>query len=56
MDAIDFIRKPPEGIRITEKAPPDDVSVGRTTRDKAMLRNVYQTGIDYGNSFLKTKT
>jgi predicted patatin/cPLA2 family phospholipase len=56
MDAIDFIHKPPAGIRITQIAPPRDVSIGRTTRDKAMLRNVYQTGIDYGNSFLKTKT
>ena len=56
MDAIDFISKPPAGIRISQIAPPHDVSVGRTTRDKAMLRNVYQTGIDYGNSFLKTKT
>jgi predicted patatin/cPLA2 family phospholipase len=56
MDSIDFIRKPPAGIRITQIAPPRDVSIGRTTKDKAVLRSVYQTGIDYGNRFLKTKT
>jgi predicted patatin/cPLA2 family phospholipase len=56
MDSIDFIRKPPAGIRITQIALPRNVSIGRMTRDKAMLRSVYQTGIDYGNRFLKIKT
>jgi predicted patatin/cPLA2 family phospholipase len=54
-DATDFIRKPPAGIRITQIAPPCDLNISRTTRDKTVLRSVYQTGIDYGNKFLKTR-
>jgi predicted patatin/cPLA2 family phospholipase len=53
MDAVDFISNPPAGIRITQIAPPRDLNISRTTRDKAILRSVYQIGINYGNEFLE---
>jgi predicted patatin/cPLA2 family phospholipase len=53
MAAVDFIHHPPEGIRITELAPPNDVGIGRTTQNETVLRATYEIGIDYGNKFLK---
>lgn len=56
MEAVNFIRHPPMGARVSEIAPPPDTGVSRTTTDENVLRAAYQTGIDYGRSFLKTKT
>jgi predicted patatin/cPLA2 family phospholipase len=53
MAAVDFIHHPPEGVRITELAPPNNVDIGRTTQNETVLRATYQIGIDYGNRFLK---
>lgn len=53
MDAVHFIHHPPEGVRITELAPPNNVGIGRTTQNEAVLRATYKMGIDYGNKFLK---
>lgn len=53
MAAVYFIHHPPEGVRITELAPPNNVGIGRTTQNEAVLRATYQIGIDYGNKFLK---
>ena len=55
MEAIDFINKPSAGIRVTQIAPPGDIGIGRTSRNKDVLRRVYETGIDYGNEFLRTR-
>ncbi|MGD0021405.1 MAG: patatin family protein [Smithellaceae bacterium] len=55
MAAVDFIHHPPEGVRITELAPPNNVDISRTTQNEAVLRATYQIGIDYGNKFLKIK-
>jgi len=55
MAAVDFIHHSPEGVRITELAPPNNVDIGRTTQNEAVLRSTYQKGIDYGNRFLKNK-
>jgi predicted patatin/cPLA2 family phospholipase len=55
MAAVDFIHHPPEGVRITELAPPNNVDIGRTTQNEAVLRATYQTGIDYGNKFFKER-
>jgi predicted patatin/cPLA2 family phospholipase len=55
MEAIDFINNPPAGIRITQIAPPRDLNISRTTRNKNVLRSVYEKGIDYGNEFLRTR-
>src|SRR5450759_14799 len=54
MDAVEFIHNPPEGVRITEIAPPDNIAIGRTTKNETPLRAAYETGIDYGNKFIKT--
>jgi predicted patatin/cPLA2 family phospholipase len=53
MAAVDFIHHPPEGVRITELAPPNGAGIGRTTQNEAVLRATYQIGIDYGNKFLE---
>ncbi len=55
MAAVDFIHHPPEGVRITELAPPNNVDIGRITQNETVLRATYQIGIDYGNRFLKNK-
>ena len=55
MASVDFIHHPPEGVRITELAPPNDVDIGRTTQNEAVLRATYQIGIDYGNNYLKRR-
>ena len=55
MDAVNFIHHPPQGIRITELAPPNDIDIGRTTQKENVLRSSYQKGIDYGNEFLKRR-
>jgi predicted patatin/cPLA2 family phospholipase len=55
MDSVKFIHYPPEGVRITELAPPDGIDIGRTTQNKNVLKSSYQKGIDYGNEFLKRR-
>jgi predicted patatin/cPLA2 family phospholipase len=52
--SVEFIHSPPEGVRITEIAPPDNIAIGRTTKNETPLRAAYETGIDYGNKFIKT--
>lgn len=42
--AVDFIESPPADCRISVISPPDDFSVGRTTRDSAVLREGYRMG------------
>ena len=55
MAAVHFIHHPPEGVRITELAPPNNIDIGRTTQNEAVLKATYQIGMDYGNKFLKNK-
>ncbi len=55
MASVDFIHHPPEGVRITELAPPNGTGIGRTTQNETVLRATYQIGIDSGNRFLKKK-
>ena len=52
--SVEFIHSPPEGVRIMEIAPPDNIAIGRTTKNETPLRAAYETGIDYGNKFIKT--
>ena len=47
--SVQFIHNPPQGVRITEIAPPANLEIGRTTRDEAPLRAAYETGIAHGN-------
>ena len=53
MASVDFIHHPPEGVRITELAPPGNLGIGRTTKDQASLRAAYTTGIAHGERFMK---
>ena len=54
MEAVYFIKNPPEGVRIIEIAPPHHVVIGRATRNLKLLKDAYQTGIDYGRKHVKT--
>jgi predicted patatin/cPLA2 family phospholipase len=51
--SVAFIHNPPPGLRITEIAPPKDISIGRTTKDEAPLRAAYEIGIAHGYRFMK---
>ena len=51
--SVDFIRRPPAGVRIREIAPPADLDVGRTTKDETSLRTSYETGIAHGKNFIE---
>ncbi len=50
--SVQFIHHPPQGVCITEIAPPANLAVGRTTKDEAPLRTSYEAGIDLGNQFI----
>jgi predicted patatin/cPLA2 family phospholipase len=50
--SVEFIHNPPQGVRITEIAPPSAIATGRTTKNEAPLRTAYETGTDYGNRFI----
>lgn len=52
--SVEFINNPPPGVRISQIAPPADIPISRTTTNKASLRAAYETGIDYGNKYIKT--
>jgi predicted patatin/cPLA2 family phospholipase len=52
--SVEFVHNPPEGVNITEIAPPANITIGRTTKNKAPLRSAYETGIAYGDRFIKT--
>jgi predicted patatin/cPLA2 family phospholipase len=53
--SVGFIHHPPQGVRITQIAPPPDLDIGRTTKDEARLRAAYETGIARGESFMKRR-
>lgn len=54
MESVAFIHNPPEGVRITQIAPPANIALGRTTKNETPLRAAYETGVDYGLKFIKT--
>ena len=51
--SVEFIHNPPEGVRITQIAPPGNLEIGRTTKDEASLRAAYEIGIAHGERFMK---
>jgi predicted patatin/cPLA2 family phospholipase len=53
MDSVNFINNPPQGVRISELAPPGNSGVGRITRNEAILKANYEAGIEYGKRFMK---
>lgn len=54
MAAVNFIHNPPDGVRITELAPPGNSGVNRITQNEAALRANYEAGIEYGYKFMKS--
>jgi predicted patatin/cPLA2 family phospholipase len=53
MKSVEFIKNPPEGVRINEIAPPKDLKVRRATKDLEVLKTAYRTGIEYGERFME---
>lgn len=53
MNAVAFIRQPPEGVRVREIATPKDLRVKRASRDAAVLKAAYRTGREAGERFIK---
>lgn len=47
-EAIDFMRNPPEGIRIVEINPPENFPVKRLTKDISILKQGYNWGYEAG--------
>jgi predicted patatin/cPLA2 family phospholipase len=52
MDAVRFINNPPEGVKVFEIAPPENLSIGRTTTKIDSLNEAYIAGINAGRSFV----
>ena len=53
MESIEFIKNPPPGIQVHDIAPPPDLGVSRTTRNKEVLRKAYETGLEYGYKYME---
>lgn len=47
-DALAFIRRPPEGVRVLELNPPDELESSRLTKDSKKLTRDYRRGIEIG--------
>lgn len=52
--SVEFINHAPPGVRINQIAPPASITISRTTTNEASLNAAYETGIDYGNKYIKT--
>jgi len=53
MAAVNFIHNPPDGVRITELAPPGNSGLSRITQNEVALLANYEAGIEYGYKFMK---
>ena len=53
MRSVEFIRNPPTGVQIVEVAPPANLGVSRTTRDRKALMNAYRVGMEYGQEHIR---
>jgi len=53
--SVEFIHCPPAGVKISEIAPPDSLTIGRTTTDETPLRAAYEAGITYGERFASSR-
>jgi predicted patatin/cPLA2 family phospholipase len=51
--SVEYIHNPPDGVRITQIAPPDNITLGRMTKNEIPLRAAYETGIACGEQFMK---
>ena len=53
MQAVEFIKNPPDGIRVHEIAPQKTLRISRATTDKDVLKAAYRTGIEQGIKFIE---
>ncbi len=53
MRSVEFIRRPPEGVRVDEIAPPPELDISRTTRDKRKLGAAYRAGVERGERYME---
>ncbi len=53
MQAVEFIKNPPDGTRVHEIAPPKTLRISRATTDKDALKAAYRTGIEQGEKFIE---
>jgi predicted patatin/cPLA2 family phospholipase len=51
--AVELLRNPPEGIRIVEVCLPSELPIGRFTRDKGLIAECYQAGIEAGRNAIE---
>ena len=51
--AVKFINNPPDGVKMIQIVPPDNITIGRTTKKEKPLRTVYETGIAHGEKYIK---
>lgn len=47
--SVDLIRNPPEGIKTVEMCPPENLKISRLTRDKKIIDQCYNAGIEAGH-------
>jgi predicted patatin/cPLA2 family phospholipase len=50
--SLEFISNPPDGIQVTQLAPPEIMKTGRTTQDLACLQFDYKLGLAAGRDFI----
>ncbi len=53
--AVDFIKNPPEGVKVREISPSTGFQVSRTTRNLEKLQNAYYQGFVAGRDFIKNQ-
>lgn len=53
MRAVQFIARPPDGVRVIQVAPPGPLSTGRTTRDPVRLEDDYRLGRIRGSAAIR---
>jgi predicted patatin/cPLA2 family phospholipase len=55
MNSVAFIKNPPEGIKILQIAPPENIAADRVTKNLKILNESYQIGIEHGEKFIQRK-
>jgi predicted patatin/cPLA2 family phospholipase len=51
--AVELLRNPPEGIRIVEICLPGELHIGRFTRDRGLVAECYQAGLEAGHEAIE---
>jgi predicted patatin/cPLA2 family phospholipase len=53
MSSVEFMNNPPEDLKIMQIAPPSNMEADRVTKNLQILKQTYETGIEYGKMFIK---